>query len=117
MTRKEKIEAYKMKLDGYTFSQIGEHFGVSKQCVQRCLADCVSPRSDINVVFVGLKKWMVENEETPTGFASKINPDKANKSGFTDKLKGKRELRMSEIKKIIEATGKSFEELFSEEYE
>ena len=37
MNREEKIKAFEMKLDGYTYEEIAEYFGTSKQNVQQAL--------------------------------------------------------------------------------
>ena len=37
MTRQQKIEAFTMRIDGYSFNQIAEKFGVSRQAVQQIL--------------------------------------------------------------------------------
>ena len=45
MTRGQIVEAFAMKLDGCTFQQIGDRFGVSKQRIQQLLSAVLLKKS------------------------------------------------------------------------
>lgn len=37
MTREEKIKAFEMRMDGATLQQIGNEFGVTRECIRQVL--------------------------------------------------------------------------------
>lgn len=59
MTREQKIKAFTMKLDGKSYREIGEHFGVSKQYVQEALSVIVIPKKQIeSIIYPNVKLQM-----------------------------------------------------------
>jgi len=68
MTREEKIEAFTMLQDGYTYDQIGKRFGISKQRAHQILH--AGPRArKWKWVYPNLKKWITANERTVESIA------------------------------------------------
>lgn len=44
MNREDKIEVFKMRLDGFTYQEIAEKFGVSKQYINQMLQNVISEK-------------------------------------------------------------------------
>lgn len=119
---KERLmDMVRMRLDGYTLNEIAEKYGVSKQCVQQhlsALAGNQKPRPrgvDEKIIYPNLAKWITENRIAKyelshmIGLAKNMNTAQINK-----RLYGESEFSMTEIKKLLEITGKTFEYLFAE---
>lgn len=51
MTREQKIEAFTMRIDGYSFNQIAEKFGVSRQAIQQILRYSISTTKKKNFIY------------------------------------------------------------------
>lgn len=51
MTREQKIEAFTMRIDGYSFNQIAEKFGVSRQAIQQILRYSISTTKKKNFTY------------------------------------------------------------------
>ena len=63
MTIDEKVEAYRMRLNGESLASIGEKFGVSKQAVFQAI-----PRINLKVksaadscIYPHISEWMIDN--------------------------------------------------------
>jgi transcriptional regulator with XRE-family HTH domain len=116
MTREEIIKAFVMRVDGFTFEQIGQEYGVSKQSIQQALNNVVngSRRVSRYTHYRNLIIWLEENGISATRFAKQ--------SGITPyilrgKLKEGRSFTQKEIIRICKNTGLSFEQLVEGEYE
>lgn len=51
MTRDQKIEAFTMRIDGYSFNQIAEKFGMSRQAIQQILRYSISTTKKKNFTY------------------------------------------------------------------
>ena len=114
MTREEKIEAFSMRLDGYTFQEIGERFGVSKTAVQQILQRAVSSNGTVHSkwVYPNLRDWIIEQglslSQMSQMFGLSVN-------SISTYLLGKMDPPYSFIKAVLKVSGMSFEEAFYRE--
>lgn len=113
MTREDKIKAFAMRVDGHTFQEIADAFGVSRQNIQKVLAFAGAGRARTSqCLYPGIEKWMRENECT----AYKLNkmmglwPDRT--TNFYMRLNGRVRFTLDEIKVLLEVTGMTFDEAF-----
>lgn len=114
MTREEKIKAFEMSLDGATFQEIADAFGVSRQCIEQGLSrkQWRAPKK-FECVFPALKIWLNEQHLSVHRFNEAAKVCKHSNS-LRQKLAGQYEFTMPEIKTILSYTGMTFEEAFGE---
>ena len=116
-SRKRAMEMFEMRLDGATYQEIADKYGITRQCVQQTLV--YTPKRNVveKVVYKGLRDWMRENNVSFKRFHKLISPDTLNHNSSlaSSKLKGEREFKLSEIILIIKESGLTFEELFMNE--
>ena len=110
MTREDKIKAYTMRLDGYTFQDIADKFGVSKQYIHSLFGGRVSETLVNGCRYPNITGWMANNNMDVCGMRHLLND--MDYRGFRSRLFGKTEFRLSEIKKILHITGMTFEKAF-----
>ena len=112
MTREEKIEAYSMLLDGFTYQEIADRFQVSKQRIGQIFSMSESRYSKI--IYPGIRSWMIENNVTVQELNRRMRPEKRTKgnNGLFEKLRGEREITPEEIERLLRVTGLTFEEAF-----
>lgn len=113
MTREEKIKAFAMKLDGKTLQEIGDEFGVSKQCIHQLLNRSCKNRASSICIYKGLSEILCNNNLSIARFCEQLKLDLSPVS-ISRKLSGKTDFKISEIKKILQVTGLTFEECFAE---
>ena len=60
MTKEEKIDAFTMRLDGYTLQEIGDKYGLTKERIRQILEkSCKNERNTMkNYVYPNLADWM-----------------------------------------------------------
>jgi hypothetical protein len=103
---------------GYTYQQIGEMYGVSKQRVYQIIGKSNEKyfryKDENSVVFVGLRDWMNENKVSINALCRKIyrNAHPVLVSKVINWLNGKNDIKLSVVKKILEVTGLTFEQAF-----
>ena len=121
-SKEQMLEIVQMRIDGYTYlQQIADKYGVTRQCIQQKLsviAGNAKPRPkgiDERVVYPNLAKWMLENRIPKYKLSEMVGMTTKCTAGITMKLYGERDFSMSEIKKLLEITGQTFEYLFSTE--
>lgn len=114
MTREEKIKAFEMSLDGATFQEIADTFGVSRQCIEQGLSrkQWRAPKQ-FKCVFPALESWLHEQRLSVHRFNGAANVCKHSNS-LRLKLAGRFEFTMPEIKTILSYTGMTFEEAFGQ---
>lgn len=62
MTRDEKIQAFAMRIDGYTLEEIADKFGVTREWIRQMLYKSVScDNYRRKYVYPEITKWMFEN--------------------------------------------------------
>lgn len=119
-SKEQTLEMVQMRLDGYSFQEIADKYGVSRQCIHQKLsviAGSAKPRPkgiDEKVIYPNLAKWISENRMKKYELSKLLGlSDKSTKS-LSMKLYGERDFSMTEIKKLLEITGQTFEHLFCE---
>ena len=110
MNRDDKIEVFKMRLDGFTYQEIAEKFGVSKQYINQMLQNVISERRNkaVNkIVYPNIANWLKNNECSISEFAIRV---RIRRSILYNKLYGRNKFNSDEIKIILDVTGMKFEE-------
>lgn len=116
-------EAIKMRNEGATYEEIGTHFGVSRQRIHTALGGNFKKNAQVytKIRYKGLKRWFKETGTTFAGFARTVGAKST--SAYVKKIQnwltegGERErtFTIEQIKKMLEVTGMTFEELFEED--
>lgn len=99
-------------LNGWTLEAIGKQYGISRQAVH-CILHQKGRKNAAKCIYTGLRKWLFANctcRELHDGAGLTCSM-----TTFYDKLRGEKQFRVDEIRKITRHTGRSFEELFGEE--
>ncbi len=115
--------ARELRMQGLTFAEIGKRLGVSKQRIAQCCAG-MNPEATAwacrikdleSIAYAGLKKWMLENRVSVPELMRRIGLDTGSSRSkyFRNRLEGKTQLPISEIKKILAVTGGTFEQMFT----
>ena len=125
MVNRERWEQIRqMRMDGYTFQEIADEFGVSRQCVNELFNMQFRRLKGMrgrgfkleSIVYKGIYEHFRDNPfETTSSFTEKIYGYVGNKPQTIKKLiTGESETLLSipRIQKMCEITGKTFEELF-----
>ena len=114
--------AIEMRDNGATYEEIGKHFGVSKQRVHTALGSFKKNASIYTKIrYKGLKRWFKETDTSFSGFAKLVGTNSS--SAYVRKIQnwltegGERErtFTIEQVKKMLEVTGMTFEELFEED--
>lgn len=109
-------EAGKMLCDGATFSDIAEHFGVSRQYIQTHYTQHKRGAKIKNVAYKGINDYIKESGESIGSLGTKLFGAGGGQAGyqkFHNMITGRvKSAKISDIRRIIEYTGKTFEELF-----
>lgn len=115
--------ARELRMQGLTFAEIGKRLGVSKQRIAQCCAG-MNPKQtaracrikDLDcIIYPNLKKWMLENKVSISEMMRRIGLDTGSRrsESFRNKLKGRTQLTITDIKKILAVTGGTFEQMFA----
>ena len=110
MNRGDKIEVFKMRLDGFTYQEIAEKFGVSKQYINQMLQSAIGERRNKTldkIVYPNIANWLKNNECSISEFAIRVG---IKRSTLDSKLYGRNKFNSDEIKRILDVTGMKFEE-------
>ena len=117
LTIDQKVEMYRMRLEGKSYQAIADRFGVSRQYVYKLFSQkCKSePYRNVNVPYTGLKKWMNESRYSIAELARESGcTDNHSYVTITSYLKGSQRMDIDSIRKILRFTGLTFEEAFGE---
>ncbi len=117
MTDKDKVKMFEMRLRGCTLQEIGDKFGITRERVRQILSESIKERNEnLNeIIYVNIAKWLKQNDISLFKFSKMLYPKSNSSTRLKNKLtKSKSELKISQIKKILEITGMSFEEAFEE---
>ncbi len=100
-----------MRLDGFSYQEIADKFGVSRQRVQQIIPNvgrtCTSTSE--KCIYEGLSHYLSKNRITAKKLADVVGIRYATMMG---KLKGEHPFNIVEIEKILEFTGMKYEDLF-----
>lgn len=115
MTNRDKAEAYFMRLEGKSFQEIADCFGVSWQYIHHLLSGICErkPRRSLDtVVFPGIRNYMRENQLSFAGFSKIL--------GISIKqvicgLCGKNDITKNFIDRVLDTTGMTYEQAFKKE--
>ena len=113
MTVDEKVEAYRMRLEGASFNEIGRHFGVSKQYIQQILPVPEKNRVEMSAdscVYKNISKWMLQNGISYSKLAKYSG---ITQSGVQRFLTGKCSANKTTIDKLLDVLQMSYEEAFA----
>lgn len=113
MTRDQKIEAFAMRIDGFTFREIAAKMGVSFQYVQACLQRSISfesqkARLSARIVYPNILKYMRDHKMNLSSFADAVGLT----HGSVSRILEGGNLSRTSIDKILKATGMTYEEAF-----
>ena len=130
MTNVKAKEMLEMRMNGATYQEIANAFGMSKQCAHQTISNYCQVLSGIrgrgfdakNIKYEGLQSYFLENHnETLSSFTEKIfGANTGNRvPTMRNFLTGKNATRFSieQIKRICEIVGEPFEEVFKCEVE
>ena len=117
--KKRAVEMFRMYLDEYTYQEIADKYGISKQRVNLILNpknNKLESKYDC-VVYRGLKKWLIENNYRLIDLQRYLSGKEQRQicTYTKKKLSGETDFKISEIIKIIQLTGMTFEQLFTQE--
>lgn len=114
-------KAIEMRDKGATYEEIGEHFGVSRQRVHAALGSVKKNASMYDKIrYKGLRKWFIENDASFSSFAKLVGMNfssssvRAIQNWLSEGGEVNRRFTIDQIKKMIEVTEMTFEELFEE---
>lgn len=116
MTREQKLEAYGMRLDGCTYQEIADKFGVTRQYIQQSIpSEPNNPRRSKPLllskkcIYKGLSKFIEENRISSSTIADIIQVCRV--SAY-QRIVGERNFNISDVYKLLDYTGMTFEECF-----
>ncbi len=109
MTKRDKLEAYKMRLEGKTLQYIANHFGVTREYIRQITPAAGPTHQRDNYIFPNIAKWLVDNGIYNYEFAEMIQSNRVSVGNW---LLGKTEPSLFHIEQILKVTGMSFEEAF-----
>lgn len=112
MTREEKIDAFTMRLDGYTLEEIGEKYGVTRERIRQIFGNVVNESgiSRKNYIYPNIADWMIENGITQTKLCKKLG---ITQNAVSQYLTGKHSPTFEFINLILELTKMPYEVAFS----
>lgn len=117
------LEMIKMRLDGCTYKEIAEKFGVTRQRVQQIVAEFTGKErtkksfNRTGFIYPNILEWMDEKGISLAELSRIIGIGEGNSSRTSKKMRGETEFRMFEIKEILKESGKTFEYMFRTENE
>lgn len=125
MTREQKIEVFTLLIDGFTYKQIGEHMGCTKQCVQETLANCIRGRKSRleGCIYPNIANCMMIEKTTLTRLYEVLRPNEPKDRGckisyIKRRLQGRTDFSAKEWLKLSNYFGMPVEKLMiTEEYE
>ena len=116
MTVEQKVEAYRMRLEGATLRECAEKFGVSRECIRQITPPVEThPRRRSNYdgcIYPNIKEWLYQNRYSYCSFSKLLA---CTPMSVYNALMGKVSPNKKFIDKILDATGMSYEEAFKTE--
>ena len=110
MTNEQKAEAYLMILNGASYEDAAQKFGVTKQRLHQLLPGVgSSTRQSNDWIYPNIKRWMKDNRLLAQNFAKLLGCGSATVGKY---LSGKAQPNKQTIDKILEVTGMTYEEAF-----
>lgn len=113
MTIDDKVEAFRMKLNGYTYREIADRYGVTRQRIQQIFSSREKGRRDSkNCIYPNLKRWMQDQNHSYHTFSDLVE---VAPSTMYRILTGQQEPKKSIIDSILSGTGMTYETTFMKE--
>lgn len=116
MTVEQKVEAYRMRLEGATLRECAEKFGVSREYIRQITPPVETHprrrRAYDSCIYPNIKEWMYQNRYSYYAFSKILDCSPAS---VYNVLMGKSSPNKKLIDKILDATGMSYEEAFKTE--
>ena len=112
MTREEKIDAFTMRLDGYTLQEIGDKYGLTRERIRQMFA-AVTTESGIsrkNYIYPNISDWMIGNNVSQGDLCKKLGCGQVTISNY---LTGKNPPSFAFINLMLELTKMPYEVAFS----
>ena len=114
MTRAEKIDAFTMRLDGYTLQEIGDKYGLTRERIRQMFA-AVTTESGIsrkNYIYPNISDWMIDNNVIQYDLCKKLGCAQNTISYY---LTGRKNPSFAFINLMLELTKMPYEVAFSKE--
>lgn len=115
MTNRDKAEAYFMRLEGKSFQEIANQFGVSRQNIHRILNGVCerTPRRSLDtVVFPEIRNYMSENRLSFNSFSNLLG---ISVGAVINGLCGKNDITKNFIDRVLDTTGMTYEQAFKKD--
>ena len=114
MTREEKIDAFTMRLDGYTLQEIGDKYGLTRERIRQMFAS-ITTESGIsrkNYIYPNISDWMIDNNVNQHDLCKKSG---CSQSVISSYLTGRTSPSFAFINLVLELTKMPYEVAFSKE--
>lgn len=111
MTKQEKVEAYEMLLNGRSFREVGDNFGVSRQRIQQLFPFMERRYGHADYIYPNIANWLRTKRMSLSCFAKKLGTDPYTVSKW---FRGITNPKKDFIDAILVLTGMTYEEAFSE---
>lgn len=106
---------FSLYLQGYSYQEIGNKFGMTRQAVEQQLRTSYWKRASVisSCVYPNIRKWLRENNVSFRRLANEMGFECGNgtPASITNILRGKQELRAKDIKKLATVTGLTYEQI------
>lgn len=115
MTSDEKSEIKRLRDEGLTYQEIGDRFGVSKQCIQQLCKRMESPiyvNAISKIQYPQIRSFLFENR-IGIGEMNDIVFGGKPKCYLRDRLYGRIRISLEDAQKISEFMGMSMEDCFA----
>lgn len=112
MTREEEMDIFSMRLDGYTYDQIGKKYGVTRERVRQILnvkGVRAAYKNSPKWIFPNIRPWMRKNHMSGKEMACMLGTCS---NSFSSYMTGKRDIPKHVIDKLLQITGMTYEECF-----
>ena len=111
MTKEQKMQAYKMLLDGCTAEEVGNKFGITRQrvCQLFPIKKLRKEMASESCIFPNISKWMEQNDYGYTDIA-KMCDFQVHKIQYS--LKNDANITKLLIDRLLKITGMTYEEAF-----
>ena len=114
MTREEKIDAFTMRLDGYTLQEIGDKYGLTRERIRQMFAS-ITTESGIsrkNYIYPNISDRMIDNNVSQYDLCKKLGCTQTTISSY---LTGRKHPSFAFINLMLELTKMPYEVAFSKE--
>ena len=112
MTKEEKIDAFTMRLNGYTLQEIGDKYGLTRERIRQMFA-AVTTESRIsrkNYIYPNISDWMIDNNVSQYDLCKKLGCTQTTISSY---LTGRKHPSFAFINLMLELTKMPYEVAFS----